>query len=179
MQAKDNPILLSLILCSISLGSSVASGQSSSAKLRVGTYDSRAIAVAYARSPMMREEIARLTQEHDKAKAANDEKRIKELEADGSARQAQFHQQAFSTGSVVAILDKIKPELQAVALQAGVSVIVSKWEIVYDNRSVEYVDVTSLLVEKFSPTPEVLKIIEKLRRHDPIPQAKLQACAGD
>jgi hypothetical protein len=179
MSATDNRIFVSCILCSFLLGSGLASGQSANAKLRVGTYDSRAIAVAYAQSQLMSQEFARLTQERDKAKAANDEKRVKELEALGSAQQAQLHRQAFSTASVMAILEKIKPELHAVALQANVALIVSKWEIACDDQSVQYVDVTLPLVQKFNPSPQALKMIEQLRQHDPIPQEKLPAGEGN
>jgi len=175
MRKTEKLISISAILCSILLATGVASGQPANGNLRVGTYDSRAIAVAYAQSKFMRQELATLMQERDRAKAANDEKRVKELEAKGNAWQSQLHQQAFSTASVTALLEKIKPELQALALQAGVSLIVSKWEIVYDGHSVEYVDVTLPLVQKFEASPQVLKIIEQLRQHDPIPLDKLPA----
>jgi hypothetical protein len=141
--------------------------------IRIGIYDSRAIAVAYARSDMNSKYLSQLTAERDKAKAAGDEKRVQELEAQGRALQARFHEQGFSTASVANLLEKIRPEIPAVASAAGVALIVSKWEVMYKDPAVEYVDVTIPLVRKFSSDPQVLKIVEDLMTHDPIPLDQL------
>jgi hypothetical protein len=148
-------------------------GQAAKERLRVGTYDSRAIAVAYASSGQHRQEITKLRTEFEQAKAAQDQKRTKELEAQGLARQARLHQQGFSTGSVINIMDKIKPDLAAVAKEAGVVMIVSKWEAVYADQSLEYVDVTMPLVMKFKPNEQTLKWVDSLRAQAPIPLEEL------
>ena len=57
------------------------------AKLRVGTFDSRAIAVAYARTDEFNQAVKKLMEEHKKAKADGNEKMVKELEAKGKAGQ--------------------------------------------------------------------------------------------
>ena len=148
-------------------------GQTAQERMRVGTYDSRAIAVAYANSGQHRQEIAKLMKDLEQAKAARDEKRTKELEAQGLARQARLHQQGFSTGSVINIMDKIRPALAAVAKEAGVVLIVSKWEAVYADPSIEYVDVTMPLVMKFNPNAQTLRWIESMKGKDPIPLEEL------
>jgi hypothetical protein len=149
-----------------------APGQSPSTQ-RVGIYDSRAIAVAYARSDMFRQWYARLNSEHDKAKAASDDKRAKELEAQGVAQQERFHQQGFGTASVADIMEKIKAELPAVAKEAGVGLIVSKWEVIYHDPTVECVDVTIPLVKKFGVDTKSLQMIEHLIQQAPIPAEEL------
>ena len=141
--------------------------------VRVGTYDSRAIAVAYARSDMGREVYRKLVAERDQAKAAGDEKRVREIEAQGKAGQERLHQQGFSTGSVAELMEKIRQEIPGVAKDAGVVLIVSKWEVVYRDPSVEYVDVTIPLVKKFSSEAKVLQIVEELMKHEPVPMEKL------
>ncbi len=143
--------------------------------MRVGTYDSRAIAVAYVRSDFGRQAIDNLMAERDKAKAAGDEKRVKEVEARGRARQERLHQQGFGTASVMEMLDRIKAEIPGVAREAGVALIVSKWEVVYRDPSVEYVDVTVALVKKFGADPKMLKMIEDLMQHEPMP---IEALSG-
>ncbi len=51
--------------------------------------------------------------------------------------------------------------------------IVSKWEVLYSDPSVEYVDVTLPLVKKFGADEKVLKMVEELMKHDPIPMDEL------
>lgn len=51
-------------------------------KVRVGTYDSRAIAVAFVGSEVFNKYLKDLKAKHDEAQAAGDKKRIAELEAE-------------------------------------------------------------------------------------------------
>ena len=81
----------------------------------------------------------------------------------------------FSTGSVINIMDKIRPALAAVAKEAGVVLIVSKWEAVYAAPSIEYVDVTMPLVMKFKPNEQTLKWVESMKAKAPIPLDELPA----
>lgn len=137
--------------------------------LRVGTFDSRAIAIAYGRSEMCLQYVGSLKEKHNKAKEEGDEKLVKELEALGLATQQVLHQQGFSIASVADILEKVKAELPKIAEDAGVDIIVSKWEVVYRNPSIEIVDVTSHLVKLFNPDERTLKmIIEDLPKQAPM-----------
>jgi len=138
------------VLVRAALGVLTVHGQSADPVIRIGTYGSRAIAVAYARSGMPGRLQAQLIAERDKAKAAGDEKRVRELEAQGKAQQARLDEQGFSTGSVANLMEKIRPEIPAVAKAAGVMLVVSKWEVMYRDPAVQYVDVTIPLVRTFS-----------------------------
>ncbi len=141
----------------------------SGSKVRVGTFDSRALAIAYGRSEPFLRYIEGLEAEYEKAKAAGDEKRVKELEAEGPAQQELLHKQGFSTWPVDNILEKIKGEIPEIAKQADVDVIVSKWDIVYQGSGIEFIDVTDLMVKQFDPSEETLKILEELQKQDPVP----------
>jgi hypothetical protein len=100
----------------------------STAKTRVGIYDSRAVAVAFAGSAAFNRWLSNLKAEHEKAKASGDQKRVAELEAEGAARQRLLHMQGFSTAPVTNILDQIKDKLPAINEKAGVSMLLSKWD---------------------------------------------------
>lgn len=139
------------------------------AKVRVGTFDSRAVAIAYGRSNAHRRHIEELTAEYEKAKATGDEKRVKELEAEGPAQQELLHKQGFSTWPVDNILEKIKGEMPEIAKHAGVDVIVCKWDIVYQRPGIEFIDITDVLVRQFDPDEETLKILRELQKQDPVP----------
>ena len=133
------------------------------ANLRVGTFDSRAIAIAFGNTEEFQKSIMKLKEEHNKAKAEGNEKKAKELETEGWAEQQKLHMQGFSTASVSEYLEHIKDKVPAIAQQAGVDVIVSKWDLVYQSPDAEFVDVTDLLVKPFNPNEKVLKWIESLK----------------
>ena len=97
-------------------------------KARVGIYDSRAVAVAFAGSAPFNRWLDNLKAEHAKATASGDQQRVAALEAEGKARQRLLHMQGFSTAPVTNILDQIKDKLPALKQKAGVSVLLSKWD---------------------------------------------------
>jgi len=137
--------------------------------LRVGTYDSRAIVIAYVRSEPVEQLVSNHFEKLNNAKEEGDEKLVKELETLGQAYQQVQHQQGFSIASVAEYLEKVKAELPKIAEDAGVDIIVSKWEVVYRNPSIDIVDVTSHLVKLFKPDERTLKIIEGLTKQAPMP----------
>jgi Skp family chaperone for outer membrane proteins len=141
--------------------------------LHVGTFDSRAIAVAYARSEVFNQNLSNMREKYNKAKEEGNETIVKELEHLGPTMQQVMHQQGFSIASVADILEKVKADLPKIAQEAGVDIIVSKWEVVYNNPSIEIVDVTSYLVMLFNPDENTLKTIENLRQKAPIPLLEL------
>jgi len=144
------------------------------AQLRVGTFDSRALAVAYARSRLFANRLKSLRADYDKAKKAGDAERVKTLEAQGQAQQELFHKQGFSTWPVDDILEQIKSDIPKIAEQAGVDLIVSKWHIAFQRPGVECVDVTDLLVKPFQPDADTLKVIQELRKRHPVSLEELK-----
>jgi len=141
------------------------------AGLRIGVYDPRAIAVAYAHSELW----AKILQEHkaayDAAKAAGDQKRVKGIGAWGESNQIRLHLQAFGGAPVDDCLDKVRDRLPQVAQTAGVQVIARKAD--YAGTDVEIVDVTDDLVQLFNPNAKTLKNIEGLKKQPPVPLEKV------
>jgi len=143
--------------------------QPAPAKVRVGAFDSRAVAIAYARSAMFAPIMKEWKDKYEKAKAEKNEAVIKECEAWGPNYHRLQMLQAFSIASVADILEKLKDQLPKAAQEAGVDILVSKWELAYQNPSLEVVDVTSHLVKIFNPDERTLKILEELSKQPPIP----------
>jgi len=155
-------------------GAQESQKETSGAKVRVGTFDSRALAMAYYRSEGFVRQMQDMRAEYEKAKAAGDEKRVMELEAEGPALQELLHKQGFSTWPVDNILERIKGKIPEIASQADVDVIVSKWNIVYQRSGVEFVDVTDHMVKPFDPDENTLKIIKDIQGQDPVPLEELE-----
>jgi hypothetical protein len=183
--------VITVVLAGLAMHTTVGAQQSqektSGSMVRVGTFDSRALAQAYYRSDMFLSHINDLQAEYEKAKAAGDEKRVKELEVESSsptwpglgwppslAQQELLHKQGFSTWPVDNILEKIKGKIPEIAEQAKVDVIVSKWNIVYQRSGVELVNVTDLMVKPFEPDEETLKIVEDIQKLDPVSLEELK-----
>jgi hypothetical protein len=165
--------LLAVVLAGALIPALAMQGQTARPSCRIGVFDSRAVALAWARSDEGTQVFNQIRAEYEKAKAANDEKRMKELEQEGQWQQVRLHQQGFSTGPVDEILAKVKDKLPEIARQERVTAIVSKWELAYSEQGVELVDVTLPLVKLFHPGEQVLKWVEEMKNQPPVPFGKL------
>lgn len=145
------------------------------AKLRVGVYDSRAIAVAYVHSPYS--PTSGKMKEYEEAKAAGDEARVKELEAWGEKHQRQLHRQGFGRVPVSDLLEHVKDRLPELAEQIGVDVIA--FECNYLGPNVEEVDITVELAKLFDDSERTLETIEQLRQMDPLDLDEIEAHHDD
>jgi hypothetical protein len=146
----------------------MASAQAQTNKLRIGVYDSRAVATAYANSNEFQEMLKAVHADYEKAKAAKDEKRMKEIDSRMQLQQRWLHEQVFSTGSVAGVVAKVKAALPGVAKKAGVQAIVSKWELNHQGPDVEVVDVTEDLAVLF-PTSDNSQKWRGILKHAPVP----------
>lgn len=141
-----------------------AQGQGPGNSLKIGTYDSRAIAVAYAPSKFnpIRENMAK----YKAAKAAKDKPLMEDLEAWGKKHQRELHRQGFATVPVSNLLEHVKDGLPEVAESAGVLAIVRACDFTAPN--VQTVDVTDQLVKLFDPSERTLKTVREIRKVDPV-----------
>jgi hypothetical protein len=164
---KSFMVTSSVVLCLLT--GATAPAQSQTTKLRIGVYDSRAVAVAYANSPEFSESLKGMQADYQKAKAAKEEKTMKQIEGRMKLRQLRMHEQGFSTGSVADIMAKVKGALPDVARKAGVQAIVSKWELNYQSPDVETVDVTDEVAGLFHASDKGRKWVKEIRAKAPVP----------
>jgi hypothetical protein len=145
--------------------------------VRIGVYDSRAIAVGWANTAPFNAWWGSLQSEYNRAKAAGDQKRVEELEAEAEARQRLMHMQAFSTAPVDSILAYIEDSLPQIQQEAGVTMLVSKWdeETLAQYPSAERVDVTMMLVDAFQPNETQRQYAIGIQTQDPIPLEEAEA----
>lgn len=123
--------------------------QSPAGALRVGTYDPRALLIIYYGSKAHNDELRAMIAERDKAKAAGDQKKVAELEAQGEAQQHLAHQMMAGKAPADEVIAKLKIDWPEVARAAGVDVIVSRIE--YKREGVDLIDVTQTLVDQLKP----------------------------
>ena len=150
------------------------------AKVRIGVYDSRAIAVAFVGSDAWKaslgKQLADMKAEYDKAKAEGNRKRVAELEAAGKAQQVLLHKQGFSTAPVEDILEHIKDKMPGIAKSAGVGPMVSKWDkaTLAKYESAERVDITMALVDALHPAKQQRKWAIDIQKKTPISLAEAE-----
>jgi len=150
----------------------VAAGEQSSqeppAKVRIGAFDSRAIAMAYFGMAIRDGLLENLYAEHRKATASRDDKLAAKLATKGQLLQKLLHRQMFGAARAPDAVAKIKPSLPKLADSLGVDMVVSVHDIAFQGPSIEVVDVTMEMVELFDPDPETLEKIRAVMDRPPV-----------
>jgi len=141
--------------------------------LRVGVYDSRCITIAYVHSKFSKNEIQKLFDIVHKAEKEGDVKTAQSTREIAEYMQKKRHSQGFGTAPVGELLEPIKDEMSKVAEQAGVDMIVSKWQVDYQAKDAHFVDVTDAMAALYNPDEKTLKIIEEMKKQQPIAEEEL------
>lgn len=157
-------LILLLVTAAALVALSLASRTTAPPKARIGTYDSRAIAIAYA--PTKYNPVAEKMKEHAAAKAKGDTQLVKELEEWGAAHQRQLHRQGFSRVPVDDLLAPIADKLPEVAKAAGVDAIVFNCD--HHSADIELVDVTLAIVALYEPSEKTLDYVRSAMKAKPV-----------
>jgi hypothetical protein len=137
-------------------------------RVRLGTYDSRAVAIAYGRSKAFLDRVSELGEQHKRAREAGDQERAEQLAKQGQELQVRIHLQGFSNAPVDDVLASVSDRLPEIAQRRGVAAIVPSANY-RDDARVEVVDVTDDLTALFNPDAQTQKIITDLKRRAPLP----------
>jgi hypothetical protein len=143
---------------------------SNAAPVRIGIYDSRAVAYAHFWSESYQSKLKEQVGAARAAQQAGDTARFKELDDALRQMQDQLHRQVFSTAPADEALAALKGQIPEIEKQAGVTVLVSKWgeAALKKHPHAEPVDVTGQLVREFKPTEKQLKVIADLQKQKPL-----------
>jgi len=149
----------------------VRAGETNNAALRIGIYDSRAVAFAWFWSAAHQNQLNEQMRAARAAKAAGDTNRFNELGTALREQQDRIHREGFSTAPPTEALAELKVRLPEIQRAAGVSVLVSKWDegSLRQFKGAQQVDVTDQLVREFNPTEKSLKTISELEKSKPLP----------
>ncbi len=137
--------------------------------LKIGTYDSRIVTLAYSRSDQFIQRQMKLRNEEKELMQSNDTTKMAEAAYRAVTEQYLAHQRVFCSGSASSILDLVKDKLPQVAQDAGVSAIVSKWELTFVDPSAEIVDLTMVIANLYNPKENIEKMATELAKQAPIP----------
>jgi len=168
-------LILGALATTLPVPAQESSAKPGNTRARLGTFDSRAVAIAYYRSDLfLKGTLGEARKEMQAAQAASDEKRAQAIGERMKALQDQVHRQGFGAAPVGDILERIRDKLPGVAAEAGVDVIVSKWNVIWSGPKVAATDVTDLLVKPFHPDKATREILKQLPKTKPVPLEDLK-----
>lgn len=147
--------------------------QNNMSKIKIGTYDSRVVFIAYVNSDYFIQQNRKRHEEGNMILQSNDT--VKKIEAFYRVMTEEYlmHQRGFSNGSTASILLLVKDKLPIIAKDAGVVAIISKWELTFADPAVEIVDLTMQVAQLYNPTGNFEKTAGELAKMDPIPLEEL------
>ena len=148
-------------LAAIGLIAVLAVAQAPAQTVRVGTFHKPSIVVAFYRSPLWAVTLKAKTAEMALAKAANDTKKVQELDAWGNAQQETAHQQLAGQAPIANILEALAPAFPEIAKKARVTMIVA--DLPYADSSVQPVDVTEMLLDWLKADERTRTIVRGLK----------------
>ena len=129
---------------------------------RVGTFDARAVALAYYRSPLHNQRLAKLSAQRKAAKEAGNSDLVKQLESAGAAEQARAHQQVFGNGPYDSLADDLATLLPAVAAAADVDLITAGKPL-YARPGTQSTDVTDAVLQALQTDDKTRKMVQDMR----------------
>jgi hypothetical protein len=170
---SKHAIVITFVLTVLTFSPYQLSAQKKSNVLRIGTYDSRIIVMAYSRSELFARHQELFIKQSDSAQKVNDTAKMKELSIQAMSNQHLLHLMVFGSGSASAIVNLIKEQLPDVAEKANVDIIISKFELSWTDPKVEIIDVTNDLVKLFKPKENIDKMCNEIAKTDPVPLEEL------
>lgn len=139
-------------------------GNASVKRLKIGTYDSRAVTYAYFCSEQNTALRQQVKKERDEIMKTSDTAKWKETMCKVLTEDYLLHQRVFATGSAAFILKKVENWVPAVARAAGVDVLVSKWELTWCDSSAIVVDLTDSVAQLFIPLDKLDKTYGEIKK---------------
>jgi hypothetical protein len=167
-------VIAVLLACILFPAGNTTFAQKSKASFRIGTYDSRVVVFAWSRSDYFKQQMVKLRQQSDSAEKAHDTARVKELSIQAMSFQHLLHLTVFSNGTCNYVMALVKDKLPELAKSAGVSVILSKWELNFSDPSMEIVDLTAQVALLFQPKENIDLMSKDISAQPPVPLDEME-----
>ncbi len=132
--------------------------RAASGSVRIGTYDNRVIAIAYAQAGYI--PVAEKTAEYDRAEAAGDTATMREIDDFMSALQRKLHRQGFGRVPVDDLLEPVALQIPSLAADLGLHAIV--WICDYAGEGVEVVDVSEELARLYVSSEDAAELCREV-----------------
>ena len=135
-------------------------------EIRVGTFSTRAVALAWGRSDAFQDWVGDLRIRASEAEEAEDTALVEEIGKEAAAQQDRMHRQVFGEDPIDDVLERMLEALPGIARAAGVDIIDN--DLLYYSRSVELVDITDEMAAHWEPSEETVQMIGELLETEPV-----------
>ena len=142
--------------------------------LVLGTFDSRALAIAYYRSEAHAVRTREAVAAHARAQDAGDAATAQRIDAEMRALQALAHRQGFGGAPIPELLAMIEDEIPAIARRAGVNAVVHQEDLLWLDPDAEVVDLSLALAEAFAPSDETRRMLPEVLKQKPVPLDRIE-----
>ena len=171
MKSKKSALMVLMMLATVLMTTAIispASAQKKSSAVKIGTYDSRIVMLAYAKSNFFKEKLQKVSKESEELLNSKDSVKMKE----GAMKMISFsfnmEKCVFTSASATPIINLVKDQFPEVAKKAGVSMIVSKGDLNYSNPDIEIIDLTQQISTLFDPAGADVKTAAEISKQDPV-----------
>ncbi len=173
---SGRPLAFVLLLGMFTVSQNLFATETNSTPVRIGVYDSRAVAYAHFWSESHQRQLKEMVAEAKKARAAGNTNRFEELDAALKTEREQNHLQVFSTAPVDDLLAGMQDRISAIRKETRIEGLVSKWDKVTlgKHQRAEQIDVTELLLRDFKLTDKQRRVAEEIQTKPPVPLDKAQ-----
>ena len=110
------------------------------------------------------------------ARTVGDTNKFKPLAAQLEQSQERLHLQVFSTAPIDDVLGDMKDQVAQVKKDANISQLISKWDTegLKKHTDAAQVDVTDQLLAGFKLQPQQVKVLQDLKKQQPLPLAEAE-----
>ena len=133
--------------------------------VRIGTFDQRAVALAFYRSDLWASTLRSKVAERNAAKQAGNTELVTSLEKWGKAQQELAHRQVFEGAPIPNVLEHLSPAFAEVAKDRHLAAIVS--DLRYAAPSTQQVDLTDAIVDWLKSSSQTRAMVKTLRDKGP------------
>lgn len=124
-------------------------------KVKIGVYDSRVVAYTFSLTNDFTDSINVLTAKRDSAQKRGDRAMTFVLDKTLNSLKGVYYRKIFSTYPVDDILSTLTDAVKQISEKAGVSALVSKWEMPYVAENIQLIDLTKELSLLFADSTTV------------------------
>jgi hypothetical protein len=128
---------------------------------RLGTYESRAVALAWARSTQRNESLRALLAQAREADASGDKLKLQAAKKEVSAQYELLSKQISGDERIPNVMQQLEARMPIILVKAGVSRIIDQRDA---PKETETIDVTLIVVAEFNPTEKTLRQIAEIRK---------------
>jgi hypothetical protein len=157
------------VVITAGLALSPLSAQTKSSKVKIGTYDSRVVVLAYSTSDQFREKMKRESDESDVLMKSKDTVKMKEGAMKMITMSHLLERSVFTALPASFVIDLVRDKFPEIAKKAGVSMIVSKWDLNYSDPSITIIDLTDQVAALFDPEGKGAETAKEITKQAPMP----------